>query len=177
MKEDALLLVDDDVPFRQRLAKALTARGCPVLEAGSAADAEAIARGHALGGAVVDLKLPGGSGLEAIHRLRAVQPALRLIVLTGYSSVATALEALRAGASDYLAKPVDADTVLAALRGHPRGVAGEAAPAVPSLDRVEWEHIQRVLADCGGNISQTSRLLGIDRRSLQRKLAKYPPNR
>jgi two-component system response regulator RegA len=100
-------------------------------------------------------------------------------VLTGYGSIATALQAVRSGAADYRTKPADADQVLAALRGEPAAYDREADQPlnVPSLDRMEWEHLQRVLADCGGNISQAARLLGINRRSLQRKLARYPPVR
>lgn len=100
-------------------------------------------------------------------------------MLTGYGSIATALQAVRLGAADYLTKPADADQILAALQGSPRPPANspDAPDTTPSLDRVEWEHMQRVLHDCGGNISQAARALGLDRRSLQRKLAKYPPRR
>jgi two-component system response regulator RegA len=175
----SILLVDDDAPFRTRLARALTARGCAVTQATDAAEAQQVAQTAPPTAAVVDLKLVGASGLEIIRDLRARLPGLRIVMLTGYGSIATALEAVRCGAQDYLTKPADADQVLAALRGEsvpheqPRSLPEE----TPSLDRVEWEHIQRVLADCGSNISQAARVLGIDRRSLQRKLAKYPPNR
>lgn len=134
----------------------------------------------ALAGAIVDLRLPDGDGLTLVRELSAAQPGLPIVVLTGFGSIANALEAVRLGARDYLTKPADADQILlAALRGerivrdNPKEVPAE----TPSLDRVEWEHIQRVLADCGGNISQTARLLGLDRRTLQRKLGKFPPQR
>lgn len=174
-----VLLVDDDPAFRERLARALTARGVEVVPAASAREALTLAGVRAFSGAVVDLRLPGESGLDLVTRLHSLDPALPLVVLTGFGSIATAMEAVRAGARDYLTKPADPDRVLAALRGEP-GYAPESKEVpseVPSLDRVEWEHIQRVLAECGGNISQAARLLGIDRRSLQRKLAKFPPYR
>jgi two-component system response regulator RegA len=169
--------VDDDQPFRERLARALVSRGCVVLQAANADEAEVQAQRQPFAGAVVDLKLAGANGLEVIRRLRAVQGGLRIVMLTGYGSIATALEAVRLGAADYLTKPADADQILAKLH---QEAAGDPAPApveVPTLARAEWEHLQRVLGDCGGNISQAARVLGIDRRSLQRKLGKYPPTR
>jgi two-component system response regulator RegA len=123
---------------------------------------------------VVDLRMPGGSGLDLVRDLRRVSPRVRVIVLTGYGSIATAVEAIRRGAENYLPKPADADDILTALsRGgsQPEDGASEA----PSLARAEWEHIHRVLADCDGNISEAARRLGIHRRSLQRKLQKYAP--
>ena len=126
--------------------------------------------------AIIDLNMPGGSGLTLIPPLRQLHPQARLIVLTGYGSIANALQAIRLGADDYLTKPADADQLASALRGQP-GASSVRPPSVPSLDRLEWEHIQRVLADTQGNISESARLLGIDRRSLQRKLAKFPPPR
>jgi len=127
--------------------------------------------------ALVDLRMPGRSGLELVRALHAIDPATRIIVLTGYGSIATAIEAMRLGAAYYLSKPADADDVLAAL-ARSEAPPLEPAPAdyvAPSLARAEWEHISRVLADCGGNISAAARRLGIHRRSLQRKLQKYPP--
>jgi two-component system response regulator RegA len=120
--------------------------------------------------------MPGGSGLTLIPPLRQLHPQARLIVLTGYGSIANALQAIRLGADDYLTKPADADQLASALRGQ-LGASSVRPPSVPSLDRLEWEHIHRVLADTQGNISESARLLGIDRRSLQRKLAKFPPPR
>ncbi len=125
--------------------------------------------------AVLDLRLPDMNGLELIERIKTVSPSTRVVVLTGYGSIATALEAMRLGASDYLAKPLDVDKVALALAG---GSGRHRLPlAVPSLARVEWEHINRVLVDCEGNVSAAARLLGIHRRSLQRKLAKLPTSR
>jgi two-component system, response regulator RegA len=126
--------------------------------------------------AVVDLRMPGVSGIEVLDALRAIDPATRVLMLTGYGSIATAVEATRRGAVGYLSKPADADEVVAALTG--RAVADVGADIdTPSLARAEWEHIQRVLTDCAGNVSESARRLGIHRRSLQRKLQKYPPPR
>jgi two-component system, response regulator RegA len=125
---------------------------------------------------VLDLRIGERNGLDLIPVLKRADPATRVVVLTGYGSVATAIEAMRRGATHYLTKPADADEILAAFD---RG-SGE-APTPPlqamSLDRVEWEHINRVLLDCGGNVSEAARVLGLHRRSLQRKLAKYPSRR
>lgn len=173
-----LLIVDDDEPFRARLARAVEQRGLPCLAVADTTAALALA-GTPLAGAVVDLRVSPDGGLAVVAALAAAQPSLPIVVLTGFGSIATALEAVRLGARDYLTKPVAADDLLAALRGERplRENLKEVTPETPSLDRVEWEYIQRVLGDCGGNISQAARLLGIDRRSLQRKLAKYPPRR
>lgn len=170
-----LLLVEDDETLRRRLARALRDRGLVVTEAGSAEEALARARTDSPELAVVDLRLPGASGLELVRELVAVDPATTVVVLTGYGSIATALEAVRLGARHYLTKPADADQVLAALDGQPPGSSPQMD--VPSLARVEWEHIQRVLQDCNGNVSRAARLLGLHRRSLQRKLLKYPAAR
>ncbi len=173
-----LLVVDDDEAFRHRLADALRKRGWPVATAADADTALAAAKTVGLFGAIVDLHLRGQNGLQLVRALRATSESMRIVVLTGFGSIATALEAVRLGANDYLTKPSDPDTILSALHGERTARENSpTAPTVPSLDRVEWEHIQRVLADCGGNISKTARLLGIDRRSLQRKLGKYPPDR
>jgi two-component system response regulator RegA len=169
----SVLLVEDDERFRERLGRALSARGCDVRAVGSADEALAAASKESPELAVVDLKLPTSSGLDVVRGLHAIDPTTRIVVLTGYGSIATALESVRLGATHYLTKPVDADQVLAAFGG--RDVTQEQHPLeVPSLARVEWEHIQRVLADCDGNVSQAARLLGIHRRSLQRKLSKFP---
>jgi len=121
----------------------------------------------------VDLRLPGESGLSVVKDLKSLDPATVVVVLTGYGSIATAVESMKLGAASYLTKPADADQIVAAFEGTQPADEG----AVPSLARVEWEHIQRVLADCGGNVSQAARMLGIHRRSLQRKLSKYPAQR
>ena len=168
-----VLLVDDDEVFRDRLARSLSRRGFEVAGAANAMQARELCQGFFPDYAVVDLKMPEESGLVVVRDIKAVCPKSRVVVLTGYGSIATALEAVRSGAADYLTKPVDADEIIRAFEGGSQ----EAEVSVPSLDRVEWEHLQRVLSDCGNNISKAARLLGIDRRSLQRKLAKYPPQR
>ena len=173
----SVLVVDDDEVFRMRLARALEDRGLAVTTAGDHASALAEARRDSPELAVVDLKMPGRSGLEVVRDLRALDAGTRVLVLTGYGSIATAVEAIKMGAVHYLPKPADCDEILAALgvtAGDAGGPAGEPA-TTPTLARAEWEHIQRVLTDCGGNISEAARRLGIHRRSLQRKLGKYPP--
>ena len=126
---------------------------------------------------IFDLKLPDGSGLDLVSGLSARNPQARSVVLTGWGSIPTALEAVRRGAIDFLAKPIEIGDLLRALGEAPAVEATPGEPEVPSLDRVEWEHIQRVLASCDGNVSQAARLLGLHRRSLQRKLGKRPPRR
>lgn len=170
-----ILVVDDDPVYLERLARALRARGCTVATADSAEAAAEAARALEPQAAVLDLKLPGASGLVCLRDLRAIWPDLRVLMLTGYGSIATAMEAVRQGAWDYLTKPADADQILAALLRAPGTGAAESDPPPPTLDRLEWEHIQRVLADNDGNISQTAAALGLHRRSLQRKLQKFPP--
>lgn len=175
-----VLLVDEDRAFRECLARALRAREVEVEEAGDFdAARSALAKGQAEG-VVFDLWCAGALELDFIHELRRAHATLPIVVLTGFGSIATAIESVRLGATDYLTKPADAESVLAALRGNSRmrGGGSEPSPAVvPSLDRVEWDHIQRVLATTGGNISEAARLLGLNRRSLQRKLGKHPPMR
>jgi two-component system response regulator RegA len=173
-----ILLVDDDEVFRERLARALRERGHEVVTARDAPAASEAARGRRFAYAVIDLRMPGPSGLDLVSALRQGDAAIRIVVLTGYGSIVSAVEAMRLGAHNYLPKPADADDVLAALTGEGPGPA--AAPAAregppPSLARAEWEHIQRILADCHGNVSEASRRLGITRRTLQLKLKKYPP--
>jgi two-component system response regulator RegA len=169
----SILVVDDDDVFRGRLLRALTDRGYDARGAARAAEAVASAREDSPELAVVDLRMPDGSGLDVVRELLAIDPSTRVVVLTGYGSIATAVDAMRLGAVHYLSKPADADQILAAFDPG-RAVETSAAAPVPSLARVEWEHIQRVLSDCGGNVSQAARLLGLHRRSLQRKLGKYP---
>jgi two-component system response regulator RegA len=169
-----LLVVDDDEPFRTRLVRALASRGFAASGAADYEEAIAAARRETPEFALVDLRLPGKSGLELVRDLKALDPTTTVVILTGYGSIATAIQGVQLGAATYLTKPVDADQIAAALE-NPRATAVEpAAPMAQPLARVEWEHIQRVLADCGGNVSQAARLLGIHRRSLQRKLSKYP---
>ena len=170
-----ILLVDDDEVLRERLATAIRTRGYEVRTAGSSEEALREVAKDSPEMAVLDLRMPGGSGLELLRELKRQDPATRVLMLTGYGSIATAVEAVREGAIGYLPKPADADEILAALAG--TNTAKERGIDTPSLARAEWEHIQRVLSDCGGNISEAARRLGIHRRSLQRKLHKYPPTR
>ena len=176
-EKPVVLIVDDDESLRQRLCRAMETRGWEVYSAPDAAGALILARDNGPDLAVVDLRLPFESGIDVVRRLREIDSTMFITILTGYGSIATALDAVKSGADHYLTKPVDADQILAAFKlgrcsaPMDRG----AAPTVPSLARVEWEHIQRVLADCSGNVSHAAKLLGIHRRSLQRKLLKYPP--
>jgi two-component system response regulator RegA len=169
----SLLVVDDDERFRTRLVRAFRDRGFDAAGAASYDDAVAAARADSPELAVVDLRLPDRTGLEVVLALKAIDGTTSIVVLTGYGSIATAVEALRLGATNYLTKPADADQIVAAFDG--AGAAAAPVPSVvPTLARVEWEHIQRVLTDCDGNVSQAARLLGLHRRSLQRKLSKDP---
>jgi two-component system, response regulator RegA len=169
-----ILVVDDDDAYRAQLSRALERRGFRVVAAANAGAANDLARAHPVTFASVDLRMPGGSGLGLVRTLRELRPALVVVVVTGYGSIATALDAVRLGATHYLTKPVDASALLAAFAGATRGMSAPAEVEVPSLARTEWEHIHRVLSDCDGNISQAARMLRIQRKSLQRKLAKYP---
>lgn len=167
-----VLFIDDDATFRQRLAFAVAKRGYAVAET-DAVQALGVLAGFRPDVVFVDLKMPGEDGLLLIPRIKAAHPAVRIIVLTGYGSITTAMEAAKHGASDYLTKPAGIQQIVNALEG----VAGSVQLDVPSLDQVEWEHLQRVLSDCDNNITMAAKLLGIDRRSLQRKLARYAPQR
>ncbi|HTP95560.1 MAG TPA: response regulator transcription factor [Burkholderiales bacterium] len=169
-----LLLVDDDATFREVFGRALRKRGFGVATAHDVPSAEASARRAPPDYAVLDLRMPGESGLALIGRLRQLNPDMRIVVLTGYASIATAVEAVKLGATHYLAKPTDVDEVVEAL-GATRGNAAAPLASTPlSVERLEWEHIQRVLAEHGGNVSATARALNMHRRTLQRKLAKRP---
>ena len=173
----ALLLVDDDETFRERLAEAFRRRGFVVSTAGDHDSALATAAEQPPQMAVVDLNMPGPSGLEVVEQLSDRYPEAEIVVLTGYGSVATAVDAVRLGACNYLHKPAHADMILAAFeRGRtPPLRPPEPSYSPPSLARAEWEHIQRAMTDCGGNVSKAARMLGLHRRTLQRKLMKYPP--
>lgn len=173
----SLLLVDDDDTFRSRLARAFRERGYAVREASGLGAAIALAREESPELAVVDLRITDGDGLDVVRELKRIDATTNVLVLTGYGSIATALEAVRLGATHYLTKPADVEDLLAGFaraEGDAGAVAARGEHAAPSLARVEWEHIQRVLTDCGGNVSEAARRLGLHRRSLQRKLAKYP---
>ena len=170
----ALLLVDDDPTFCEVMSRALSRRGYHVTVAHSAEEAfeQACAKPPAY--AVVDLKMPGDSGLALVPKLGALASEMRIVMLTGYASGTTAVEAIKLGATRYLAEPVDADAVVAAFGRIEGDPAAPLPPRPLSVDRLEWEHIQRVLAENGGSISATARSLGMHRRTLQRKLAKRP---
>ena len=169
-----LLLVDDDGVYRERLAKAITARGYEVRTAADAEAAVALAEAESPELAVLDLRMPGESGLDLLRRLKAIDPTTKILMLTGSGSIATALEAVRLGAVHYLTKPVDVDEILAAFDRD--GAPAETLDTeTPSLARVEWEHLQRVLNDCEGNLSEAARRLGMHRRSLQRKADRKRP--
>ncbi len=170
-----ILVVDDDQVFRSRLVKALEDRGLRAFGAKDCNEALRLAGEVKPVRAVVDLRMPGESGLETVRRLRAMDDHMLVIVLTGYGSIATAKEAIRLGAHDYMTKPADTDQILAAFDAAEGNKRTPAPRSAPSLAQVEWEHIQRILADCDGNVSQAARVLGIHRRSLQRKLSKYAP--
>jgi two-component system, response regulator RegA len=173
----SLLLVDDDVVLRERLARALRDRGFEVRVAGGFDEALALAQDESPEYAVVDLRMPGKSGLELVKALHEVDPHTRTLVLTGYGSISTAVDAIRMGAVNFLPKPADADDLLAAFQKSDQDDLSASTDdyRAPSLARAEWEHIQRVLRDSGGNISETARRLGIHRRSLQRKLQRDAP--
>jgi two-component system response regulator RegA len=170
-----MLIVDDDDSLRGRLSRALSERGFQCLLASSVNQATEMARAQLPEYAVVDLRLPGDSGLELISALKALDPATKVVVLSGYGSIATAVEAVKRGAIGFVQKPADADDILRAFGDSPASDKPISEASTPSLARAEWEHIHRVLADCAGNISEAARRLGLHRRSLQRKLQKRPP--
>lgn len=175
------LVVDDDTTFRERLLQALAKRGCDAFGVGTVDEAFAALQGGKYQRIILDLKMPGRNGLELLERLAEgpiLENANRLevVVLTGYGSIATTLTALKLGAVNYLTKPVSLQQILAAFEGKSPAAAVENIKTIstPSLSQVEWEHIQRVMRDCGGNVSQAAKMLGLHRRSLQRKLQKQP---
>jgi two-component system response regulator RegA len=173
-EDTSLLLVDDDDPFLKRLAKAMEKRGFEVETAGSVAAGRAIATARSPAYAVVDLRLEDGNGLDVVEVLREKRPDCRVVVLTGYGAIATAVAAVKIGATDYLSKPADAIDITNALLA-----TGDDLPPPPenpmSADRVRWEHIQRVYELCDRNVSETARRLNMHRRTLQRILAKRSP--
>ena len=172
--DPSLLIVDDDEPFLKRLARAMEKRGFAVETADSVAAGTAIATARPPAYAVVDLRLEDGNGLDVVERIRERRADARIVVLTGYGAIATAVAAVKIGATDYLSKPADANDVTAALL-----TDGDTLPPPPtnpmSADRVRWEHIQRVFELCDRNVSETARRLNMHRRTLQRILAKRSP--
>jgi two-component system, response regulator RegA len=170
-----ILVIDDDPAFNRVLTRALGHRGYTVYGAADPESALALAREHEPEYVVLDLNIAGSSGLRLIEPLLEVNPDCRILVLTGYASIATTVDAIKLGATQYLAKPADVDAILRALNATDVVISDEEVPANPmSVDRLEWEHIQRVLAEHDGNISATARALKMHRRTLQRKLAKRP---
>jgi two-component system, response regulator RegA len=174
VEDRTCLVLDDDGPFLQRLARALTQRGFLVSAVSSASEARDIARLNPPAFAVLDLRLEDGSGLDVVQVLHEYRPDARAVILTGYGAIATAVAAVKAGAADYLAKPADVEDIVKALTAFP-----DQKPAPPdnpmSADRVRWEHIQRVYELCNHNVSETARRLNMHRRTLQRILAKRAP--
>lgn len=171
-----LLLVDDDELYCKVLSAALRKRNFNVLTAHHVEQALELIGEMPPEYAVVDLNMPGDSGLVLVEKLHAMNEKTRIVVLTGYASIATAVEAMKLGATHYLAKPSDADEVVAALGKASGNVETEIKEQPMSTKRLEWEHIQKVLMECDGNISETARRLSMHRRTLQRKLAKKPLN-
>lgn len=168
------LLVDDDALFRRTLARSLERRGFVIVTAATIDGAVAAAAALNPDFALIDLKLGSESGIDLIAPLRAAQPTMRIVVVTGYASVATAVVAMKRGADHYLAKPVTIDAIQRALGLSSPTAAAESVPTMTPLSRLEWEHIQQALVDSEGSISGAARLLGMHRRTLQRKLAKRP---
>lgn len=172
-----LLIVDDDATFTRILARAMKRRNLEVAVAHSAEEAEEMLDQLTPDLATVDLKMENASGLTLLPALKACNPAMQILVLTGYASITTAVEAIKLGATNYLPKPADADEILAALGNQQPDPDIEVAQQPMSVNRLEWEHIQKVLAEHEGNVSATARALGMHRRTLQRKLAKRPVKR
>ena len=174
MENRSILVVDDDEVLRMRLEKSFLRRGLVVYVASDFDMAIDQVKTHAPHLAVLDLKMPGKSGLQLLQEIKAISPETKVVILTGYGSITNAVEAVKLGATNYVTKPADADDVLLAFD---EKFADEVEPEFPppSLASAQWEHIQRVLADCGGNISEAARRLDIPRRTLQRKLKKNAP--
>ncbi len=173
-QDPSLLIVDDDEPFLRRLARAMEKRGFEVETASSVAAGRAAAVARPPAYAVVDLRLDDGNGLDVVECIRERREDSRIVVLTGYGAIATAVAAVKIGATDYLSKPADANDVTAALLA-PEGEMPPPPTDPMSADRVRWEHIQRVYELCGRNVSETARRLNMHRRTLQRILAKRSP--
>ncbi|WCE92803.1 response regulator transcription factor [Acidithiobacillus ferriphilus] len=169
-----IMVVDDDITFCRVLSTAFSRRGFRVCTVHDTADTITVAEKHLPDAVVLDLRMPGISGLELITPLRNIIPDIRILVLTGYASIATAIEAIKLGAVYYLTKPADADEIIARLNEHNGNPAAPVKNDLLSARRLEWEHISKVLMTCNGNISAAARCLGIHRRSLQRKLNKRP---
>ena len=174
MTDKTLLILEDDTPLRNRLCRAMENRGFTVMDAGTVSDGIDLVRKAAPAYAILDMKLNDGTGLNLVPELRKKRADCRIIMLTGFGNIATAVAAVKAGALDYLPKPADPDQITAALLQ-----TGGDLPPPPqdpmSADRVRWEHIQRVYEQCGRNVSETARRLRMHRRTLQRILSKHAP--
>ncbi|MCA9657403.1 MAG: response regulator [Myxococcales bacterium] len=175
--QETVLVVDDDKAFCAALAGGLRRRGYAAVIAHTHDEALAEAQAWRPSRAVVDLRMPGKNGLEVVASLKRLSPDIAIVVLTGYGSIATAIEAIKLGATYYLTKPADVDEVLASFSREASSLIELPEPTTPKpLDELEWEHLQQVLTDCQGNISEAARRLGMHRRSLQRKLARGRPS-
>lgn len=166
------LIVDDDDSFREQLGKALSRRGFVCAEASSFETALAACEEAAPRRAIIDLRMPGKSGLDLVAALKAREPETEIVVLTAYGSIVSTQDAIKKGATAYLTKPCGVAEILSAFEGPEAGAS--VAVDFPSIAQVEWDYIQRVLRDCGGNVTRTAQVLGLDRRSLQRRLANPP---
>ena len=175
----SILIVDDDDRLRERLVTGMARRGLEVYEAADASGALEVARAIEPELAVLDLRMPGEKGLDLLRAIMQLEDPPKVVILTGYGSIANALEAIRLGATHYLQKPANIEEILLSFQRDELQSEDqlEGADSVPSLARTEWEHINRILTDCNGNIRQAARKLGIHRRTLQRKLAKFPTQR
>jgi two-component system response regulator RegA len=174
----SIMLVDDSHVLRDRLVEAFQERGLRVTVAGDCDEAVEVFRHQPTDLAVVDLRMPGRSGLTLIPDLKQIKPDVKIVILSGFGSIATAIDAIRLGATNFIPKPADADDILMAFARGDSAIEIQEEPSeipVPTLAQAEWEHIHRVLADCSNNISEAARRLGIHRRSLQRKLRKRAP--
>lgn len=176
MSTDLILVVDDDEVFCRVMTRALTRRGYTVEACQSSARAIEAARNRDYDKAIVDLKIAQDSGLHLIKELKKINPDMDIIMLTGYSSISTAVESIKLGALNYFCKPIEVDEIIQAFAKTPAESPGSIPNTPPSLERIEWEHIQKILQDNNGNISMTARALGMHRRTLQRKLQKRPVN-
>ena len=177
MIEETLLIVDDDEVFAEVLARAMARRFTCVQIANSVDQAIVLAKEHQPAKIILDLKIHQASGLDIIEQLCVIVPGVAIVVLTGYSSIATTVEAIKLGATNYLCKPVNADELLHAFNDSPAESSLEIPAFPPSVGRLQWEHIQKVLSQNNGNISATARVLGMHRRTLQRRLQKRPVER
>jgi two-component system response regulator RegA len=175
LPDKSLLVLDDDAPLRTRLGRALEQRGFDVRMVESVQEAVASVKANPPAFAVLDLRLGDGTGLQVVEAIQAARPDAKVVMLTGYGNIATAVQAVKAGAIDYLAKPADADDVARALLNTKEAGIGAPPENPMSADRVRWEHIQRVYEQCGNNVSETARRLNMHRRTLQRILSKRAP--